>query len=330
MTENHTQLPPGDYTVPTTFAEIPAELREHIEHREDFGLVAEEPVGPKRSFHAGCTHPDTKRDRAECRKTKKREAVEEFDQAVDKAGPEKARLVAQAYKSLPDRYVMSMAAAADSPFPYTDGDVTVLGPEVFHDEAAMVISYKGQNYVRQDEAASRGNDLLRTVFASQERFQTLLGHVYDEMETPERVNYLKDQILALLDEAHEALNEIGWKPWASSRHINHKEFGGELVDILCFLVNLALGVGLSADEFFALHQEKVQRNIKRQEKGYDGVQGKCPGCNRAIDDLRAKGLPVGTFGGVDYCSPECIEKVNGPRPSLVHGTDVPFHDTQES
>ena len=269
MTENHTQP-----NVPTTFAEIPEELREHIEHREDFGLVVE-----------------------------------------------------QAYNSLPDRYVMSMAAAADSPFPYTDGDVTVLGPEVFQDPKAMVIQYRGENYVRQDEAASRGNDLLRTIFERQAYFQGLLGHNYNDMSDEELVGYLKDQILALTDEAHEALNEIGWKPWATSRHVNREEFAGELADILCFLVNLALGVGLTASEFFDLHAEKALRNIKRQESKYDGVSGKCPGCKRAIDDLRAKGLPVGTFGGVDYCSPECIEKVN---PEMIRGTGIPFHNTQES
>jgi hypothetical protein len=328
----HDQYPLN--SVPATFEEIPEALREHIEHQ-------------------------------------------------------------RAYDSLPGRYVMSMAAAADSPFPYRDGDVTVLGPETFisedgetvaykgqhyrrmvsvsdseviPNEMAMTISYKGQNYVLQAEAEeykashqracetiaqmyeagtgrkgqgpirgvvedvrdARGADLFRTVFASQDKFQRLLGHDLSEYDEETKAGYLKDQILALLDEAHEALNEVGWKPWASSRHVNHKEFAGELADVLCFLVNLALGVGLSADDLFALHQEKVLRNIKRQEDKYDGVSGKCPGCKRAIDDLRAKGLPVGNFGGVDYCSPECIEKVNGPRPSLVHGTDVPFHNTQES
>lgn len=158
-------------------------------------------------------------------------------------------------------------------------------------------------------------DLLQGIFARQGHFQALLGNETWKMDDGELVGYLKDQILAMLDESHEALNELGWKPWASSRHINLEEFKGELVDVLCFLVNLAMGVGLTANEFAALHEEKVGRNIKRQREGYDGVTGKCPGCNRAIDDLRAKGLPVGNFGGVDYCSTECIEKVRAPRPA---------------
>lgn len=34
-------------------------------------------------------------------------------------------------------------------FPYQDGDVTVLGPEVFASADGQVISWRGENYVRQ-------------------------------------------------------------------------------------------------------------------------------------------------------------------------------------
>jgi len=37
------------------------------------------------------------------------------------------------------------------PFPYQDGDVTVLGPEVFASKDDTVISWRGANYVRYDE-----------------------------------------------------------------------------------------------------------------------------------------------------------------------------------
>ncbi len=171
--------------------------------------------------------------------------------------------------------------------------------------------------------------MLSQVFNSQAYFQGLLGHDYNNMSEEELVEYIKNQVLALLDEGHEALNEVGWKPWASSRHVNREAFAGELVDILCFLVNLALAAGLDAHDFYRLHQEKALRNIKRQEQagGYSVLEGKCPGCGRAIDDLRAKNLPVGNFGGVDYCSHECIQKKN---PHLVAGQGVPFHTTENS
>jgi NTP pyrophosphatase (non-canonical NTP hydrolase) len=165
-------------------------------------------------------------------------------------------------------------------------------------------------------------DMFRQVFESQAYFQGLLGHDYNNMSTEELVEYIKNQVLALLDEGHEALNEVSWKPWAQDTFVNVEALRGELADILCFLVNLALAAGMTAEDFYAAHQEKARRNIKRQEIGYSQREGKCPGCLRAIDDLVAKGLPIGTFGGVDYCSPECITKVNGGAPTFPGTTNT--------
>jgi hypothetical protein len=37
-------------------------------------------------------------------------------------------------------------------YPYQDGDVTVLGPEIFASKGGAVISWRGDNYVRQQDA----------------------------------------------------------------------------------------------------------------------------------------------------------------------------------
>ncbi|MFP8960016.1 hypothetical protein ACLIYP_05500 [Streptomyces nanhaiensis] len=43
-----------------------------------------------------------------------------------------------------------MTAQTNHPsYPYTDGDVTVLGPEIFASLDGEVISWKGENYTRQ-------------------------------------------------------------------------------------------------------------------------------------------------------------------------------------
>jgi dimeric dUTPase (all-alpha-NTP-PPase superfamily) len=99
-----------------------------------------------------------------------------------------------------------------------------------------------------------------------------------------KVQYIKDMTLALEDELHEALAEVGWKPWATSRHVNDRAFGGELVDALHFLVNLFLAIGWSSDEVVQAYLLKAQKNADRQASGYDGVSGKCPRCHRALDD----------------------------------------------
>lgn len=99
-----------------------------------------------------------------------------------------------------------------------------------------------------------------------------------------KIEFIKTNVLALTDELHEALNEVGWKPWASSRHINRDAFKGELVDALHFFMNLCIAAGIDAPELLEGYVSKSAKNVKRQKDGYDGVSEKCPGCKRALDD----------------------------------------------
>lgn len=104
------------------------------------------------------------------------------------------------------------------------------------------------------------------------------------LEGEERALFIKDMSLALMDEIHEALAEVGWKPWATSRHVNEEAFKGELIDAWHFLMNLFIVAGMDADEIQRRYHKKRQQNQQRQTDGYDGVDGKCPACHRALDD----------------------------------------------
>ena len=108
------------------------------------------------------------------------------------------------------------------------------------------------------------------------------------LEGEERVEFIRWNVLALEDELHEALGEVGWKPWATSRHVNEPEFKGELVDAWHFFMNLILVGHITADEFLIGYFSKRTINANRQEDGYDGVTGKCVGCGRALDDPAVK------------------------------------------
>ena len=100
-----------------------------------------------------------------------------------------------------------------------------------------------------------------------------------------KLEWIRWNMLALEDELHEALAEVGWKPWAKSKHINRDAFVSELVDAFHFLMNLMLIVDCDADEFLAKYFEKRGINAARQAAGYDGVAGKCQTCKRALDDV---------------------------------------------
>jgi hypothetical protein len=105
-----------------------------------------------------------------------------------------------------------------------------------------------------------------------------------------RIQYARENVLAALDELHEALNEFAWKSWAKSDHFNSDAFFDELIDLWHFVMNLALVSGVHdtpyavAAAFVERYYRKRQRNAQRQAEGYDGVTGKCPKCKRAYDD----------------------------------------------
>lgn len=98
------------------------------------------------------------------------------------------------------------------------------------------------------------------------------------------IDFIHWNVTALTDELHELLGEVGWKPWAKSRHINIEAARGELIDAYHFMANLSLVLGMDAEEIMRRYHEKHAKNAKRQEEGYDGVSTKCIGCKRALDD----------------------------------------------
>lgn len=86
------------------------------------------------------------------------------------------------------------------------------------------------------------------------------------------IDQIRTNILAATDELHEVLRETGWKPWATSNHINLLAAREELVDVFHFILNLALILGLDSEDITDLYIQKRDLNIKRQVDGYTGVK----------------------------------------------------------
>ncbi len=126
---------------------------------------------------------------------------------------------------------------------------------------------------------------LTVAFNAQQALQiTSYGADPYELEGEDRTEYIMWNVLAATDELHELLNEVGWKPWATSRHVNEEAAKGELVDVFHFFMNLSMALHMGPEELMQKYIEKRQINARRQEEGYDGVDGKCPKCKRALDD----------------------------------------------
>lgn len=145
---------------------------------------------------------------------------------------------------------------------------------------------------------------------------TTFGKNFQRMRPAERIQYIKDMVIAATDELHEALNETGWKPWATVRHIHEDAYIAELVDAWHFLMNLMLATGREpgdlADLLFHGYVTKAQVNVERQARGYDGVSSKCSHCGRALDDTAVSCWRVEDQG---YCAET--------------NTDLNFTETQD-
>lgn len=120
------------------------------------------------------------------------------------------------------------------------------------------------------------------------------------------IDFLHWNVTALTDELHEMLAEMGWKPWAKSRHINLEAARGEAIDALHFLLNIFLGLGMDAEAVKLAYDNKHKKNAKRQEEGYDGVSTKCPGCGRALDDDAVKCAVTGMYWASNAMVITCI------------------------
>jgi dUTPase len=144
---------------------------------------------------------------------------------------------------------------------------------------------------------------LHDTFARQADFQRHIDAHPESMEDPEeKIQYIKDMVYALESELHEMMQEIGWKPWATSRHINYEAAKSELVDTFQFFMNLCFALGMSADELLDRHAEKLKINYSRAGGGYDGVSTKCAWCGRALDDKYVSCETDTPWRGTLYCS----------------------------
>jgi dimeric dUTPase (all-alpha-NTP-PPase superfamily) len=131
------------------------------------------------------------------------------------------------------------------------------------------------------------NDRLQEMLDAQRSLQELInGYTLESQTDEQRIANIKENVLALSAELFgEVLGEIGWKSWATSRHINREPLKKELVDVLHFFMNLVLYAGMTADELYEGYRKKRAVNERRQRDGYDGVSTKCPGCGRALEDV---------------------------------------------
>lgn len=117
----------------------------------------------------------------------------------------------------------------------------------------------------------------------------LQNDYYGGIPTPDDpeafADYMTWNALAAIKELGEALDEVGWKTWATPRGwVNRDAFIRECVDVNHFVANMLAAVGCTDTEYEVSYRAKQEVNRIRAGSGtYDG-RNKCPVCGRALDD----------------------------------------------
>lgn len=126
----------------------------------------------------------------------------------------------------------------------------------------------------------------------------------------EMADFMRWNAFALEDEIHEAMQEVGWKPWATHRGIAEEAFLEEMVDAWHFFMNMLLcalpdSPEVIAEKFSKAYMKKREVNAQRQEENYTGTN-KCPGCARDMKGAAvANNMAPYEFQGQTFCSKGC-------------------------
>ena len=74
---------------------------------------------------------------------------------------------------------------------------------------------------------------------------------------------------AMSHEVHELQRLTGWKWWKTqTKPMDEYEAKEELIDIFHFVIHAAIVLGLTADDFLRVYEQKMEINKKRQKEGY--------------------------------------------------------------
>ena len=108
-------------------------------------------------------------------------------------------------------------------------------------------------------------DALETIF----QLQKDLARVTSSSRYPQRKEARVSSLAtAIVHEAIELQNLTNWKWWKKSKEFDKALAKEEIVDILHFVVQASIELGMTPTEILDEYRKKNRINIERQEKGY--------------------------------------------------------------
>ena len=124
-------------------------------------------------------------------------------------------------------------------------------------------------------------DSLANIFHYQRQLMDVLGvPALDEKRDPLKTlpvneftkmltRYSQDCVTAVTCESTELLDALPWKHWKKSyEKIDLNNVQIEIIDLLHFVLELAIIWGMDAKQVHELYIKKLRENLDRQKKGY--------------------------------------------------------------
>jgi len=112
-------------------------------------------------------------------------------------------------------------------------------------------------------------DKLSEIFRLQESLNLRIGvdtrHMTDEQRQQWVLNYCR----AMSQEIAELTDSVPWKWWAKYQTFDKQNARVEVVDLMHFLISLALVLEMTPEDFYAAYTKKHSVNLARQDSGYD-------------------------------------------------------------
>jgi len=120
-------------------------------------------------------------------------------------------------------------------------------------------------------------DPLAHMMSMQAGFQDRVDPRYKNGNLKQRAAFLRDHFVFCDQELQEMLYEIPFfKHWKDYSKMTDEELVAaydkakdELIDAWHFFMNLSIGLGMDANEFYQRYLNKHKENIRRQDEGYD-------------------------------------------------------------
>lgn len=117
---------------------------------------------------------------------------------------------------------------------------------------------------------------LESMLEKQTEFQCRLDEKFLDKTVEERVAFIKEHSIHLNQEINEMLYELPFfKPWkdytgmgVEAQNIAMQKARCEMIDAWHFFMNIMIGLGFTAEEFYDMYMEKITENHKRQDDGY--------------------------------------------------------------